>query len=176
MNYAPQVYPQTQSSGKTVSWLPFSALSLIALIICSVWLSYRPRRRVRHYFKERRVLLLQRGKSGAGQRKNEGVFKAFNFRFWSEGSNRVNNYYVNCTRPYKRFTVGGVPRGRILEIYGPESSGKTTVALHIIAETQKAGAIPVVAMLISQFPLFISPSAISPAVCRETAPNWYCND
>ena len=37
--------------------------------------------------------------------------------------------------------VGGVPRGRIMEIYGPESSGKTTVALHIIAEAQKAGGI-----------------------------------
>jgi recombination protein RecA len=35
--------------------------------------------------------------------------------------------------------VGGVPRGRVIEIYGPESSGKTTVALHIIAEAQKAG-------------------------------------
>ncbi|HPF77818.1 MAG TPA: recombinase RecA [Alphaproteobacteria bacterium] len=35
--------------------------------------------------------------------------------------------------------IGGVPRGRIVEIYGPESSGKTTLALHIIAEAQKAG-------------------------------------
>ncbi|MBE6825260.1 MAG: recombinase RecA [Oscillospiraceae bacterium] len=35
--------------------------------------------------------------------------------------------------------VGGVPRGRIVELYGPESSGKTTVALHIIAEAQKRG-------------------------------------
>jgi recombination protein RecA len=35
--------------------------------------------------------------------------------------------------------VGGVPRGRIVEIFGPEASGKTTVALHIIAEAQKAG-------------------------------------
>jgi recombination protein RecA len=35
--------------------------------------------------------------------------------------------------------VGGVPRGRIVEVYGPESSGKTTLTLHIIAEAQKAG-------------------------------------
>ncbi|MBQ2719346.1 MAG: recombinase RecA [Clostridia bacterium] len=35
--------------------------------------------------------------------------------------------------------IGGVPRGRVVEIYGPESSGKTTVALHVIAEVQKAG-------------------------------------
>ncbi|OFI07743.1 protein RecA [Clostridium acetireducens DSM 10703] len=35
--------------------------------------------------------------------------------------------------------IGGVPRGRVIEIYGPESSGKTTVALHIIAEAQKRG-------------------------------------
>lgn len=35
--------------------------------------------------------------------------------------------------------IGGVPRGRVIEIYGPESSGKTTVALHIIAEAQKNG-------------------------------------
>ena len=35
--------------------------------------------------------------------------------------------------------VGGIPRGRVVEIYGPESSGKTTIALHIIAEAQKAG-------------------------------------
>lgn len=35
--------------------------------------------------------------------------------------------------------VGGVPKGRIVEIYGPESSGKTTVALHIVAESQKRG-------------------------------------
>ena len=35
--------------------------------------------------------------------------------------------------------IGGVPRGRIVEIYGPESSGKTTLCLHIIAEAQKAG-------------------------------------
>ena len=37
--------------------------------------------------------------------------------------------------------VGGVPRGRVIEIYGPESSGKTTVALHVIAQAQKMGGI-----------------------------------
>src|SRR5690606_11192559 len=37
--------------------------------------------------------------------------------------------------------VGGFPRGRIVEIYGPESSGKTTIAIHTIAEAQKKGGI-----------------------------------
>ena len=39
--------------------------------------------------------------------------------------------------------IGGMPRGRIIEIYGPESSGKTTVALHAIAQTQKLGGVAV---------------------------------
>src|SRR3982750_4188378 len=37
--------------------------------------------------------------------------------------------------------IGGLPRGRVVEIYGPESSGKTTVATHVFAEAQKAGGI-----------------------------------
>src|SRR5213592_2483267 len=35
--------------------------------------------------------------------------------------------------------IGGVPRGRVIEVYGPESSGKTTLALQVIAEAQKTG-------------------------------------
>ena len=38
--------------------------------------------------------------------------------------------------------IGGIPRGRVTEIYGPESSGKTTLALHIIAEAQRGAAPP----------------------------------
>ncbi len=48
---------------------------------------------------------------------------------------------TGCLALDKALGIGGVPRGRIIEIYGPESSGKTTLALHIVAEAQKLGGI-----------------------------------
>ena len=55
--------------------------------------------------------------------------------------------------------VGGIPRGRIIEIYGPESSGKTTVALHMIAEAQNGEATLPSSML--NMPLIRNMPAIS---------------
>lgn len=52
---------------------------------------------------------------------------------------QVDAISTGCLSLDAAIGVGGVPRGRIVEIYGPESSGKTTVCLHIIAEAQKVG-------------------------------------
>lgn len=52
---------------------------------------------------------------------------------------QVSAIPTGCIELDAALGVGGVPRGRIVEIYGPESSGKTTMALHIIAESQKMG-------------------------------------
>ena len=57
------------------------------------------------------------------------------------GDNSIEVLPTGCLSLDLAVGVGGLPRGRIIEIYGPESSGKTTVALHVIAETQKAGGV-----------------------------------
>lgn len=54
-------------------------------------------------------------------------------------STQVDVIPTGCLTLDYALGIGGVPRGRIIEIYGPESSGKTTVALHILAEAQKKG-------------------------------------
>ena len=59
----------------------------------------------------------------------------------SAGDNNIEVLPTGCLSLDLAVGVGGFPRGRIIEIYGPESSGKTTVALHAIAEAQKAGGI-----------------------------------
>ncbi len=55
------------------------------------------------------------------------------------GKISVSTISTGCLELDFALGVGGVPRGRIIEIFGPESSGKTTVALHVIAQAQKAG-------------------------------------
>ncbi|MBR1971137.1 MAG: recombinase RecA [Clostridia bacterium] len=52
---------------------------------------------------------------------------------------QIDTISTGCFAIDQALGIGGVPKGRIVEIYGPESSGKTTVALHVIAEAQKTG-------------------------------------
>ena len=57
------------------------------------------------------------------------------------GETEIDVIPTGCLTLDLALGIGGMPRGRIIEIYGPESSGKTTVALHAIAETQKLGGV-----------------------------------
>ena len=57
------------------------------------------------------------------------------------GNTEIEVISTGCLSLDIALGVGGLPRGRVIEIYGPESSGKTTVALHAIAEAQKAGGV-----------------------------------
>jgi recombination protein RecA len=64
--------------------------------------------------------------------------------YWANTEGPVGEYEVISTGSMgldKALGIGGLPRGRLVEIYGPESSGKTTLGLHIIAEAQKNGEI-----------------------------------
>ena len=57
------------------------------------------------------------------------------------GSTEIEVIPTGCLSLDLALGIGGLPRGRIVEIYGPESSGKTTVALHAVAQAQKMGGI-----------------------------------
>ena len=59
----------------------------------------------------------------------------------SAGVQNIEVIPTGCLTLDAALGVGGIPRGRIVEIYGPESSGKTTVALHVVAEAQRRGGI-----------------------------------
>lgn len=60
-------------------------------------------------------------------------------RLGEEHIQKVEAVSTGCLTLDIALGIGGIPKGRIIEIYGPESAGKTTVALHIVAEVQKAG-------------------------------------
>lgn len=62
-------------------------------------------------------------------------------RFGEAKSTNVDSVTTGCLSIDLALGVGGVPRGRVIEIYGPESSGKTTLAQHIVAEVQKKGGV-----------------------------------
>lgn len=62
-------------------------------------------------------------------------------RFGEARKTNVDAVSTGCLSLDIAFGIGGVPRGRIIEIFGPESSGKTTLAQHIVAEVQKLGGI-----------------------------------
>ena len=72
-----------------------------------------------------------------------GIEKAYGkgtiMKLGDKTSVQVDVIPTGCLNLDVALGVGGLPRGRIIEIYGPESSGKTTVALHVVAEAQKAG-------------------------------------
>ncbi len=59
----------------------------------------------------------------------------------SAGNNDIEVISTGCLTLDVALGIGGMPRGRMVEIYGPESSGKTTVALHVVAEAQKMGGV-----------------------------------
>lgn len=83
------------------------------------------------------------GKSKAAQMAIEQIRARFGdgsiMRFGESKDFVVESVPTGCLSLDLALGVGGVPRGRIIEIYGPESSGKTTLAQHIVCEVQKAG-------------------------------------
>ena len=71
----------------------------------------------------------------------ESALKQIERDFGKGSIMKLGDVSTGCLPLDAALGVGGVPRGRIVEIFGPESSGKTTVALHIVAEAQKTGGV-----------------------------------
>ncbi len=84
-------------------------------------------------------------KNGAAEAAIEQIRTKFGegsiMKFGDVQNTDVDSIPTGCLSLDLAFGVGGVPRGRVIEIYGPESSGKTTLAQHIVAEVQKIGGI-----------------------------------
>ncbi|MDO5022687.1 MAG: recombinase RecA [Eubacteriales bacterium] len=86
---------------------------------------------------EERTQALERALAALDKQFGKGTI----MRLGEQSKMNVEVVSTGCLELDMALGVGGIPRGRIVEIYGPESSGKTTVALHIIAQAQKEGGI-----------------------------------
>jgi len=102
--------------------------------------------------KEKKNVALSEEKGEGKNKKEEAALSAIEqikhkfgegaiMKFGDVRKTNVDAVSTGCLSLDIAFGVGGVPRGRIIEIYGPESSGKTTLAQHIVAEVQKTGGI-----------------------------------
>ena len=84
-----------------------------------------------------RVLALDRALADLDKQFGRGTV----MKLGGKTSMQVDSVPTGCLELDLALGVGGIPRGRIVEVFGPESSGKTTVALHVVAEVQKKGGI-----------------------------------
>ena len=87
--------------------------------------------------RDERVLALDRALADLDKQFGRGTV----MKLGGKTSMQVDSVPTGCLELDLALGVGGIPRGRIVEVFGPESSGKTTVALHIVAEVQKKGGI-----------------------------------
>lgn len=86
---------------------------------------------------EEREQALERALSALDKQFGKGTV----MRLGEQSKMNIEVISTGCLELDMALGVGGIPRGRIIEIFGPESSGKTTVALHIVAQAQKMGGI-----------------------------------
>lgn len=106
-------------------------------------LADRPAAFIHHYFfmakapTNPRLVAAMQAMDQIKERFGEGSI----MRFGEAKSTNVDAISTQCLSIDLALGVGGVPRGRVIEIYGPESSGKTTLAQHIVAEAQRKGGV-----------------------------------